>query len=94
MKKSFFIAALVLSMPLFSIAAESAMDQINQLHDGVCKEHKNPDLCKRVVGILMKGVKQNDDIYIECSKNKPSTPEDAMLCQDAKEVREKIASYN
>lgn len=81
-------------LPQISVAEEKSMDMLNQLHEGVCKDHQKPELCKRVVGILMKGVKQNDDIYIECMKNKPSKPEDAMSCQSAKDVRAKIDSYN
>lgn len=70
------------------------MDMLNQLHNGVCKDHQKPELCKRVVGILMKGVKQNDDIYIKCTKNKPCTPEEAIYCHSAKGIHTKIDFYN
>ncbi|WP_157060498.1 hypothetical protein [Pantoea sp. A4] len=94
MKNFIFGLALVIFLPNTSSAEQESMDMLNQLHEGVCKDHRNPDLCKRVVGIIMKGVKQNDDIYIECMKNKPATPEDAMYCQSAKDVRSKIDTYN
>lgn len=94
MKKGFFLLVMTIFFPQISSAEQQSMDMLNQLHEGVCKDHQKPELCKRIVGIIMKGVKQNDDIYIECMKNKPSTPEDAMYCQSAKDIRAKIDSYN
>lgn len=94
MKKVFCLLVMTIFLPQKSSAEQQSLDMLNQLHEGVCEDHKKPELCKRIVGIIMKGVKQNDDIYIECMKNKPSTPEDAMYCQSTKDIRAKIDSYN
>lgn len=94
MRALFVILVIAMTVSSPSFAEEDSMSSMNQLHDGVCKDHQKPELCKRVVGILMKSVQQNDDIYMECLKNKPSKPEDAMYCQNAKDIRAKISTYN
>lgn len=94
MRALFAILVITLTASSPSFAEEGTMSSMNQLHEGVCKDHQKPELCKRVVGILMKSVQKNDDIYMECIENKPSNPEDAMYCQNAIDIREKLNSYN
>lgn len=92
--KVIIASGLFLAFTSSAFSQDKPIDMMNQLHDGVCEKHQNPEVCKRVVGIIMKGVKHNDDIYIECQKNKPSTPEDVLTCQSASEVRSMIEAYN
>ena len=93
MKKVIACAFLAFIFSQASAAENESLNMLEQLHDGVCKEHKNPELCKRVVGLIMKGVKQNDDLFAECLKNKPLSREDQSNCQSSQEIREKIESY-
>ncbi|WP_139824051.1 hypothetical protein [Lonsdalea britannica] len=93
MRNGIFVFYLAILLPFMSMAENRSSDMLDQLHNGVCKEHPKPELCKRVVGIIMKSVQQNDTLYGECVKNKPTSPEEAMYCQDSKDLREKIAAY-
>ncbi|MFP1879794.1 hypothetical protein [Lonsdalea quercina] len=93
MRKVFLFFSLVFLLPLSSMAEELPANMLEQLHNGICKDHPKPELCKRIVGIIMKSVQHNDNLYNECLKNKPASPEEAMYCQNSKALREKIDSY-
>lgn len=91
-----YILILIVSLLSLGVKAESrdAISQVNELKSGICKNHQDPSLCERVVGILIKGVQINGDLYYQCQVIKPTTAKDIKSCQDSKALRELIDTYN
>ncbi|EMN1956386.1 hypothetical protein RN313_004488 [Citrobacter koseri] len=97
MKKLFFGAAFVLSvMTSLNASAEEypEMKNMKEFHSEICKGHEKPALCERVVGIMMKSVMQNDDIYFQCLKLSPSQRENEEGCRSAQAIRQMISGFN
>jgi len=44
------ILALSMLLPQISSAEQQSMDMLNQLHDGVCKDHQNLSFAKGLLG--------------------------------------------
>ncbi|HBV9247148.1 TPA: hypothetical protein MD906_003800 [Klebsiella aerogenes] len=88
-----FVVGLLIS---FTVSADEypEMKTMKEFHSEICKEHNNPALCERVVGIMMKSVMQNDDIYIQCLQLSPSQREEDEGCRSAEAIRQMISRFN
>ncbi|EAZ6813649.1 hypothetical protein CFB14_20805 [Salmonella enterica] len=97
MNRLFFGAAFFLSVMIsFNANADEypEMKNMKEFHSEICKGHEKPALCERVVGIMMKSVMQNDDIYIQCLKLSPSQRENEEGCRSAQAIRQMISAFN
>lgn len=96
MKKILLAAFLLSAIPSIDASAEEypEMKNMKEFHSEICKDHEKPALCERVVGIMMKSVMQNDDIYFQCLKLSPSQREDEEGCRSAQAIRQMISGFN
>lgn len=95
MKTWFFLAAIALAVSFPSSAEQyQEMKGMKEFHAAICKEHKKQELCERVVGIMMKSVQQNDDLYMECQKLAPAQRESEDGCRASLAIRQMINGFN
>ena len=95
MKYSVLVLGVSLFVSLNVFADDSAeMKNMKEFHSGICKQHNNPELCESAVGMMMKSVMQNDDIYFQCSKLSSSQKEESKDCRSATAIRNMINGFN